>query len=139
MSNGAFPGGTQPLLDIKHISVDYHAENGTVHALTDVSVTLERGQILGLAGESGSGKTTLGYAITRLLRPPAAITGGEILYYPGALSQQDAARDRVLAGMGKLPGQSVDILQLNAKQLRAFRWSTLAIVFQSAMSALNPV
>src|SRR5215469_5460892 len=85
MSNGAYPSGTQPLLEIKHVSVDYHAENGTVHALTDVSVTLERGQILGLAGESGSGKSTLGYAITRLLKPPAEICGGEVLYYPNAL------------------------------------------------------
>ena len=46
----------QPLLEIKHLSVDYRAESGTVHALTDVSLRLERGQILGLAGESGSGK-----------------------------------------------------------------------------------
>ena len=83
-SNGAFQGAAPPLLEIKHVSVDYHADNGTVHALTDVSVTLERGQILGLAGESGSGKSTLGYAITRLLKPPAAITGGEVLYYPKA-------------------------------------------------------
>ena len=78
----AFRGATQPLLEIRHVSVDYHAESGTVHALTDVSLTLERGQILGLAGESGSGKSTLGYAITRLLEPPAEITGGEVLYYP---------------------------------------------------------
>ena len=87
MSNGALLGATQPLLEVKHVSVDYHAENGTVHALTDVSVTLERGQILGLAGESGSGKSTLGYAITRLLKPPAEITGGEVLYYPRASRQ----------------------------------------------------
>ena len=70
------------LLDIRNLSVDYYAASGTVHALDNVSITLERGQILGLAGESGSGKSTLAYAITRLLHPPAAITGGEILYYP---------------------------------------------------------
>src|SRR5438046_10563778 len=74
------PGNT--LLDIRNISVDYAASSGTVHALTDVSISLERGQILGLAGESGSGKSTLAYAITRLLHPPAAITGGELLHYP---------------------------------------------------------
>src|SRR5438128_8919601 len=74
------PGNT--LLDIKNISVDYYAASGTVHALTNVSISLERGQILGLAGESGSGKSTLAYAITRLLRPPAVITDGQILYYP---------------------------------------------------------
>src|SRR5438094_10514559 len=73
---------SNPLLEIKNMSVDYYAANGTVHALTDVSITLERGQILGLAGESGSGKSTLAYAITRLLRPPAELTGGQLLYFP---------------------------------------------------------
>ena len=80
MSNGAFQGARQPLLEIRNLSVDYHADNGTVHALTDVSLVLERGQILGLAGESGSGKSTLGYAVTRLLKPPAEIVAGEVLY-----------------------------------------------------------
>ena len=61
--------------------MDYSRESGTVHALTDVSLTLERGEMLGLAGESGSGKSTLAYAIARLLRPPAEISGGEVLYY----------------------------------------------------------
>src|SRR5712671_7750134 len=75
---------TNSLLEVKNLNVDYLASNGTVHAVTDVSFTLRRGEILGLAGESGSGKSTLAYAITRLLRPPAMITGGEILYYPGS-------------------------------------------------------
>src|SRR5881227_1575549 len=78
------------LLEINHVSVDYSASSGTVHALTDVSISLERGQILGLAGESGSGKSTLAYAITRLLRPPAEITGGQILYYQDAAHQERA-------------------------------------------------
>src|SRR5438876_10042204 len=82
------PGNT--LLDIRNISVDYYAANGTVHALTDVSFTLRRGEILGLAGESGSGKSTLAYAITRLLRPPAMITSGEILYYQDVVHQERA-------------------------------------------------
>src|SRR5947209_18744048 len=75
---------SNPLLEIKNMSVDYYAASGTVHALANVSITLERGQILGLAGESGSGKSTLAYAITRLLRPPAEIIGGQVLYYPRA-------------------------------------------------------
>src|SRR5438445_5177165 len=73
---------TNTLLEVKDLTVDYLASNGTVHAVTDVSFTLRRGEILGLAGESGSGKSTLAYAITRLLHPPAMITGGQILYYP---------------------------------------------------------
>jgi peptide/nickel transport system ATP-binding protein len=126
----------QPLLEIKNLSVDYHADNGTVHALTDVSLVLERGQILGLAGESGSGKSTLGYAVTRLLKPPAEIVAGEVLYYPRAgRVQGEAARGGVTAPMA----QPVDILELMPGELRALRWKELAIVFQSAMNALNPV
>src|SRR6266576_1424600 len=88
---------SNPLLEIRNISVDYYAANGTVHALTDVSITLERGQILGLAGESGSGKSTLAYAITRLLRPPAEIIAGKLLYYPRPGDEEDK---------GKLKGSS---------------------------------
>jgi peptide/nickel transport system ATP-binding protein len=121
----------EPMLEIKHLSVDYLAENGTVHALTDVSLSLARGRILGLAGESGSGKSTLGYAITRLLKPPAEITSGSALYYPRATRQSGQ--------VGAPSGQPVDILGLTSAQLRALRWKELAIVFQSAMNALNPV
>src|SRR5437660_7814146 len=79
---GATRASGKVLLEIRNLSVDYYAASGTVHALDNVSIRLERGQILGLAGESGSGKSTLAYAITRLLRPPAEIIGGEVLYYP---------------------------------------------------------
>jgi peptide/nickel transport system ATP-binding protein len=158
------------LLEVNHLNVDYLASNGTVHAVTDVSFTLQRGEILGLAGESGSGKSTLAYAITRLLRPPAEITGGEILYYPHPSgNDKDASRITVTqlpseakqeneAGSGSngMNGarrrwgrnarhhagdgsQPIDLLQLSPKQLRAIRWDELAIVFQSAMNALNPV
>src|SRR5436305_7593396 len=74
--------GSTTLLEVKHLCVDYLAASGAVHAVTDVSFTLARGEVLGLAGESGCGKSTLAYAIARLLRPPAYITGGQILYYP---------------------------------------------------------
>jgi len=137
------------LLEINNLSVDYYAANGTVHALTDVSITLERGQILGLAGESGSGKSTLAYAITRLLRPPALITNGQILYYPRPSKEGDSAAqiiplskvnasrsEKAQSGDHWVP---MDILELTPAQLRAFRWNELAIVFQSAMNALNPV
>ncbi|GAC1350919.1 MAG: ABC transporter ATP-binding protein [Ktedonobacteraceae bacterium] len=139
------------LLEIKNISVDYHAANGTVHALTDVSITLERGQILGLAGESGSGKSTLAYAITRLLRSPAEITAGQLLYYPRPRDGEDKGR---LKGSSRATArvtpkgttteliesaEAVDILQFSPAELREFRWNELSIVFQSAMNALNPV
>ena len=153
----------QVLLDVKRLNVDYLAASGTVHAVTDVHFTLRRGEILGLAGESGSGKSTLAYAITRLLRPPALITGGEIWYYPhtradaieGVPDNHRDALDRVR--VQNLPsrqergrrggrdqarpyeGAGIDLLKMSARQLREIRWDDLAIVFQSAMNALNPV
>ena len=143
MSNAAFASGRRPLLDIKHVSVDYHADNGTVHALTDVSLTLERGRILGLAGESGSGKSTLGYAITRLLKPPAEIIAGEVLYWSraGRTSYTSASGSPSPRREGGPEGEDspLDVLRLAPGELRALRWKELAIVFQSAMNALNPV
>ena len=133
------------LLEIKNVSVDYAASSGTVHALTDVSISLERGQILGLAGESGSGKSTLAYAITRLLHPPAIIAGGEIIYYPRSNNRDKRGRSQGSSGPAASQTSTdtitepVDILELSSSQLRAFRWSELSIVFQSAMNALNPV
>lgn len=118
------------VLDIRHVSVEYAGANGAVRAVDDVSVTLARGQVLGLAGESGSGKSTLANAIARLLRPPARVVGGEVLYYP---------RPEAGAGAPKVVPRPVNVLELTPDELRAFRWRRLSMVFQSAMNALNPV
>ncbi|XXT44582.1 ABC transporter ATP-binding protein [Sorangium sp. So ce513] len=88
---------------------------GPVCAVDNVSFDIAPGEVLGLAGESGSGKSTVAMAIMRLLRPPAIITGGRVLF----------------------AGQ--DVLSMTEEQLRAFRWRKMALVFQSAMTALNPV
>lgn len=109
-----------PIIEVDSLSVEYPTAHGTVHAVRDVSLALRRGEILGLAGESGSGKSTLTNAITRLLRPPAQITGGSITY-----RSQD--------------GTATDLLGLEDRELRALRWNEIAVVFQSAMNALNPV
>jgi len=127
------------LLDIRNQSVDYYAASGTVHALDNVSIALERGQILGLAGESGSGKSTLAYAVTRLLHPPTAITRGEVLYYPRSDIRRQRGKSAGAEESRTSTDEPIDILQLSPAQLRIFRWSELAIVFQSAMNALNPV
>jgi peptide/nickel transport system ATP-binding protein len=140
---------TTTLLDVRNLNVDYLAASGTVHAVTDVSFSLRRGEILGLAGESGSGKSTLAYAITRLLRPPAMITGGEIRYYPREVEDalvsmdaigNDATRaDAIYRVPTDINGLSIDLLRVSPAKLRKIRWNELAIVFQSAMNALNPV
>jgi peptide/nickel transport system ATP-binding protein len=120
------PSFTEPLLEIRGLSVDYGSGPGSVHAVDDVDLVVHRGEALGLAGESGSGKSTLAHAITRLLRPPALVTKGEVLYH-----------GRTTAGSGQNP--VVNVLTLSKAQLRRFRWEEIAIVFQSAMNALNPV
>ncbi len=139
--------GAATVLDIRRLCVDYGVGEDAVHAVSDVSLTLRRGEILGLAGESGSGKSTLVFAITRLLRPPAVITGGEAIFFPrdasankrqnGSFSVSESSdafiRDDALTG------GPTDILRLSPANLRAFRWNELAIVFQSAMNSLNPI
>ncbi|CAM3311933.1 dipeptide/oligopeptide/nickel ABC transporter permease/ATP-binding protein [Kibdelosporangium persicum] len=112
-------GNRSAVLTVTGLDVVYRADP-PVHAVRDVSLTLGRGEILGLAGESGCGKTTLAYAINRLHRPPAQVTAGSVVLHD---------RD----------GQDIDVLALDAERLRTFRWSKLSMVFQGAMNALNPV
>ena len=127
---------TDTLLEVQNLSVDYLAANGTVHAVDDVSFTLRRGEILGLAGESGCGKSTLAYAIARLLRPPAVIAGGSVLYYPKITGNEPSPKRKKKYARS---GEPIDVLKLSNSQLMNFRWNELSIVFQSAMNALNPV
>jgi peptide/nickel transport system ATP-binding protein len=103
------------LLQVEDLRVEYLTAGGRVRVVDDVSFTLRRGEILGLAGESGSGKTTIALAILRLLKAPAAITGGRILF------------------------EGRDILDMNEIELRRMRGRRIALVTQSAMNALNPV
>src|SRR6266513_6473108 len=107
---------TDTLLEVKNLYVDYHASSGTVHAVTDVNFTLKRGEILGLAGESGSGKSTLAYAITCLLRPPAIISDGEILYYPRS-SQDGRDISRVTMTQLSKSGKSKQAKDGNAQSI----------------------
>jgi peptide/nickel transport system ATP-binding protein len=118
---------SEPLLEIRGLSVDYGLGPGSVHAVDDVDLVIHRGEALGLAGESGSGKSTLAHAVTRLLRQPAIVTKGEVLYH---------GRGPDGSSVG---GPVVDVLRLSKAQLRRFRWEEIAVVFQSAMNALNPV
>ncbi|WP_373324941.1 ABC transporter ATP-binding protein [Actinocatenispora rupis] len=107
-------------MSIEGLSVDYLTGSGAVHAVDGVSLTLRRGEILGLAGESGSGKSTLANAVARLLRPPAVVTAGSVTYH-------------------RADGSATDLLRMGKQELRRFRWKELAVVFQSAMNSLNPV
>lgn len=104
------------LLDVQGLSVEYASPGTTpITAVEDVSFTLRRGEFVGLVGESGSGKSTLGFALTRLQKPPARISGGRILF------------------------DGRDIRELDAEELRRQRQGGFAMVLQSGMNALNPV
>lgn len=103
------------LLEINNLCVDYVSPNGVARAVNNVSLSIAPGETLGIAGESGCGKSTLAFAISRLHKAPALISEGEIIYN----------------------GQ--DVLKMNDRQLRKFRWNDVSVVFQSAMNSLNPV
>jgi peptide/nickel transport system ATP-binding protein len=109
----------EPLLEVSGLCVDYGFGDEAVHAVIDADLTLHRGEVFGLAGESGSGKSTLAYAISRLLRMPGVITGGEVMF--------------------RHEGRSIDLLTAGQAELRELRWNQIAVVLQSAMHALNPV
>nr|WP_153357576.1 ABC transporter ATP-binding protein [Endobacterium cereale] len=110
------PTVSEPLLSVKNLTIDYIGDETDFRAVDNVSFDVAPGEVFGLAGESGCGKSTIAFAISRLHRPPALIrTGSEIL----------------------LDGR--DVLDLDQKELAAFRWREVAMVFQSAMNSLNPV
>jgi peptide/nickel transport system ATP-binding protein len=105
-----------PLLEVRHLSIDYLGPNQThLKAVEDVSFTLQASEMLGLVGESGCGKTTLMLALLRLLPVAGRITGGQILF------------------------QGRDLLALNENEINQVRWRDIAMIFQGAMNALNPV
>ena len=117
----AAPTQAPPLLEVRNVTVDYGTGPGAVRAVHEVDLVIRQGEAVGLAGESGSGKSTLAMAITRLLRDPAVIAGGQVMFHGGG----DTA--------------PFNVLELDQRALRAFRWQEVAIVLQSAMNALNPV
>ena len=112
------------VLDVTDFSVDYGVGDATVRAVNEVSFSLERSRVLGVAGESGSGKSTLVYALTRLLRAPGVISGGEAVLH---VSRED----------GRV--EALNMTTASEAALRSVRWSHVSIVLQSALNALNPV
>jgi oligopeptide/dipeptide ABC transporter ATP-binding protein len=104
------------LLEATDINVTYRPSRGVdIWAVRDVSLSLEEGEFVGLVGESGCGKSTLGYALTRMLQPPAHLDSGVINF------------------------DGTDISNLSGEELRHQRRNGFALVLQSGMNALNPV
>ena len=105
---------TGGLLDVDSVSVEFSVPDGTVKALRDVSVTVEKGETLGIAGESGSGKSTLALAIVRYLASNGRITEGSIEF------------------------KGRDVYSLSRSELQGIRGNQIAHVAQNPASALNP-
>lgn len=107
---------SEPLLSVRGLTTEFITPEGRVaRALEDVSFDVMPGQTIGLVGESGCGKTTTLMSVMRLLPSNGRIVGGQV----------------------KFNGK--DLLTLSEPEMRAYRWKEMAIVFQSAMNALNPV
>jgi peptide/nickel transport system ATP-binding protein len=106
----------QRLLEIRGLKTHFATDDGMVHAVDGVDLTIEEGETLGVVGESGSGKSVTAFSVMRLLpMPPAKIVDGEILF------------------CGR------DLLKASDAEMRAVRAKQIAMVFQEPMTSLNPV
>ena len=102
------------LLDVNGLTVDFPTEDGTVHAVRNVSYTLSRGEVLGIVGESGSGKSVSSMATMGLLPRTAKVSGSV-----------------------KFRGD--ELVGLSQEHLQAYRGAKIAMIFQDPMTAMNPV
>ena len=103
-----------PLLTVANLNVEFSTPDGVVHAVNDVSFSIEAGKTLGIVGESGSGKSVTASSILKLNSGVTATTSGSILF------------------------NGVDILGVDEKAIRGIRGSEIAMIFQDPLSALNP-
>jgi peptide/nickel transport system ATP-binding protein len=106
---------TGNIIEIKNLSIKFPLRAGTIHAVNNVDFALRRGSITALVGESGSGKTTMASVILNVLSNPGVISSGEVLY------------------------EGEDILKFSRERLRQYKWAEVAMVFQAAQNALNPL
>lgn len=103
------------LLDVKNLTMHYSTKMGDVHAVDDVSFTIEPSEAIGLVGESGCGKTSIALTLLRLLPDNAKFLGGSIVF------------------------EGVDLVRLPEEEMRKIRWRRISMIFQAAMNSLNPV
>ncbi|MGZ9809733.1 ABC transporter ATP-binding protein [Pseudoroseicyclus sp. H15] len=110
------PAGATPVLDVRSLSTVFHTRAGNIHAVNDVSFSLNAGELLGVVGESGSGKSVTMMSLIGLLpSPPAVIGPGEVMF------------------------EGDDLLKLDPPALREVRGGRIGFVFQDPMTSLNPV
>ncbi|MHA1993648.1 MAG: ABC transporter ATP-binding protein [Candidatus Hodarchaeales archaeon] len=104
-----------PLLEVNDLSTHYFLKRSRVRAVDDITFSVEKGKMLGLAGESGCGKTTAALSIIRMLPPEGKIIKGEVLL------------------------DGIDMFKMDRDELRKNRWKDISYIFQYAMNAFNPV
>ncbi|GLT11605.1 ABC transporter ATP-binding protein [Sulfitobacter porphyrae] len=103
------------MLEIRNLSIEFRRRHGWDRVIDNVSVTLDRGEVLCLVGESGAGKSTIGNAVIGLLDAQARVASGQILF------------------------EGRDLLTTTASEMRDLRGCHLSMIFQNPMTALNPV
>lgn len=109
------------LLEVKNLVTEFKSDGELMKAVNDVSFTLHKGETIGIVGESGSGKSVTSLSIMQLIpNPPGYVSGGEILYH------------------SKEKG-TVNLRNLDPKEMRSFRGNEIAMIFQEPMTSLNPV
>lgn len=106
---------TESILDIKNLYIEYPIYIGTVRAGENISLSLRKGEVMGLVGESGSGKSTLGFSILRMLKTPGRIAAGQILYH------------------GR------DIVTMSEEEILKLRGNNISMIFQDPLTSLNPL
>ena len=106
------------ILDFKDVSIDFPTSKGVVHAVTNVSLSVDKGRRVGFIGESGSGKTTTALSAMRMLASPGFVSSGEI-------------------HLNSLPQSN--LLSLSGEEMRNVRLSHISYIPQGAMNSLNPV
>jgi oligopeptide/dipeptide ABC transporter ATP-binding protein len=109
---------SDPVFEVRDLNVRFDMDRGESRVIRDVTIDIEREEILGIVGESGSGKSMFASALLDAVVEPGVVTG-DITYYP-------------------TPDEPVDLFDLSEEELRNIRWEEIAMVFQGAMSSWNP-
>jgi len=117
------------LLEIKDLKISFPLDEGVVHAVEGVSLTVRRGEVLGVVGESGCGKTVTAQSILRIIPAPGQIDSGEILFHRPAAS--DSSNGHHLVDIAKVSS--------TGREIREIRGQDIAMIFQEPMSSFSPV